>query len=184
MVTSVKLMPVGADGQPFAQQTERVLLSLLPRLQRQFPLLEEDDALIDTLEEAGRRILRHERLKGAIASLHGYAWVTLRSVAISHARRSTGRLRANSVPWDQVSSMMRTARSSLGTPEQIEHGVLVRQLLRRLTPQEQEMWAWKSEGLSSFEIAERWGSTVAAVDSRWLRIRRKLRNGHGVAGRK
>jgi hypothetical protein len=52
MATSMNLMPIGADGQPFAREIERVLLGLVPRLVRHFPCLESDDVLMDVLEEA------------------------------------------------------------------------------------------------------------------------------------
>ena len=174
MARSVRLMPIAPDGQPFAQQTERVLLSMVPRLMRHYPCLESDDVLIEVLEEAGRRILRHEHNKGTIASLHGYAWVTLRSVAVTHLRGRVGRLRSQTMPWEEGGRMIDRAQSELATPRQIEAGVLLEQLLTKLSPAERRMCLWKRDGLSSLEIAALRGGSVAAVDTFWLRIRRKL----------
>ena len=62
------------------------------RLRRQFPALQDEVALTEVMEEAGRRIASREERGGPIEKLHGYAWVTVRSVATSHMRRGSIRL--------------------------------------------------------------------------------------------
>jgi RNA polymerase sigma factor (sigma-70 family) len=172
MAPKVNLMPVGGDGQPFARETERVLLELVPRLLRHFPCLQRDDVLIDVVEEAGRRIVRREGLKGPIDSLHGYAWVTLRSVALSHIRKSATRLRSQTLDSEEGLSRVPARRA---TADQVEDGILWGQLLAKLSPLERQVCQWKRDGLSGREIASLRGGSPAAVDSLWLRIRKKLR---------
>jgi RNA polymerase sigma factor (sigma-70 family) len=177
MATSMNVMPVGVDGQPFAREIERVLLGLVPRLVRHFPCLESDDVLTEVLEEAGRKIVRREDLRGSIDCLHGYAWVTLRSVAVSHTRRSASRLRSRTISLDESGGVLARVRAQRATAEQIEHRILLGQLLAKLSPSERKVCQWKREGLSSDEIAGLRGSSPAAVDSLWLRIRKRLREG-------
>ena len=62
-----------SDGQPFDPRIQRVLIQLLPRLRREFPALQDDVGLAESMEEAGRRI-RHREERGPIERLHGYAW--------------------------------------------------------------------------------------------------------------
>src|SRR3954447_16476196 len=79
-------------GRPLNPRIESALASLVPRLQRHFPTFRDDGALVDALEEAGRRITHREAENGPIERLHGYAWVTLRNVATSRMRGGPGRL--------------------------------------------------------------------------------------------
>ena len=85
------------NGEPFPDHIQHVLDKLSPRLRREFPVLQDDVALIEVLEEAGRRIAAKEARGGPIDRLHGYAWVTLRSVATTHIRRGQIRLIQNAV---------------------------------------------------------------------------------------
>src|SRR6266542_2388528 len=62
-------------GKPLSARIEGVLTRLLPRFQRQFPALQDEVALTELLEEAGRRIANREERLGSIEKLHGYAWV-------------------------------------------------------------------------------------------------------------
>jgi hypothetical protein len=62
---------------------------LKPRLRRQFPSLRDDVVITEILEEAGRRIVEHERHVGAIEKLRGYAWVAIQHVATSRLRRAS-----------------------------------------------------------------------------------------------
>src|SRR4051812_25732334 len=88
---------VDHTGQPLPQHIADALVRLIPRLQREFPLLRDPALLMDVLEEAGRRILKRETRSGPIEHLHGYAWVTLRSVARSWLRRGSSRLTLNTI---------------------------------------------------------------------------------------
>src|SRR5688572_16284173 len=81
-----------SDGQRLDSRIARTLTRLVPRLRRQFPQLRDEFALIEILERAGQRIAFKERHAGPIEKLHGYAWVTIRSIATSEMRRSSARL--------------------------------------------------------------------------------------------
>src|SRR5690348_8606648 len=87
-----KLGLLGADGQPLSDRIARVLQVLVPKLRRSFPTLDDEVEFTEILEEAGRQIADHEARCGAIEKLHAYAWVTIRSVATSHVRRSSVKL--------------------------------------------------------------------------------------------
>jgi DNA-binding CsgD family transcriptional regulator len=65
--------------------------------------------------------------------------------------------------------------SRVGTPEEIERGILLRQVLETLTPEERLVCIWKKAGFSSREIADRRGGTAAAVDTLLSRVRQKVR---------
>ena len=68
-------------GRPFSPRIERALREVTPKLLRQFPSLRDEVMIVDILEESGRKIVHHEEQVGAIDKLHGYAWVTVKSVA-------------------------------------------------------------------------------------------------------
>ena len=87
MAVAARLMLVDARGRPFAPRIEQSLLGLYGRLRRRFPQLREEVVLAEVLEEAGRRIVRHEEQRGELSNLHGFTWVVVRSVAVSRSRR-------------------------------------------------------------------------------------------------
>src|SRR6266542_702349 len=87
-----KLRLLDENGKPLGTRVEGVLERLLPRFQRQFPTFRDEVTLTEVFEEAGRRIVTREERSGPIEKLHGYAWVTLRSVATSWMRRGSSRL--------------------------------------------------------------------------------------------
>lgn len=88
-----------SDGQPFHPRIECVLLQLLPRLRREFPSLQDEVGLAEIMEEAGRRI-RHREERGPLERLHGYAWVTVRSIATSRMRLGSSKLHQKTVDSD------------------------------------------------------------------------------------
>ena len=65
-----------SNGKPLGDRIERVLAGLLPKLRRRFPNLQDDVAITEVMEEAGRRIASREARGGPIERIHGYAWVT------------------------------------------------------------------------------------------------------------
>ena len=71
------------DGRPFHPRIERVLCQLVTRLRREFPALKDEVTVTEVMEEAGRRIRARADRRGEVERLHGYAWVTARSVATS-----------------------------------------------------------------------------------------------------
>jgi RNA polymerase sigma factor (sigma-70 family) len=180
-----KLRLLDKRGSPLDARIEAVLERLLPRFQRQFPAIRDEFALTEIFEEAGRRIANRERRQGAIEKLHGYAWVTLRSVAASWMRRSASRVTGRTLASDESEAVLSTVPSPSGTPEQIEQEILLREILAQLTPEERLVCVWKKAGFSSQEIAHHRGSSVAAVDTLFSRAKDKIRRLLGVqkAGR-
>ena len=83
---------VDDGGKPLPAHIQRVLRDLAPKLGRRFPALNDAAVLAEILEEAGRRISDHEKRSGPIEKLHGYAWVTIRSVAMTKLRGSAMRI--------------------------------------------------------------------------------------------
>ena len=163
-------------GQPFGPEIDAALRSLMPRLQRQFPALNEETTLIEVLEEAGRKIAEHERRVGPIEKLHAYAWVAVRNVATSRMRRGSMRIARATVSGEDAVEALDSMRSSHGTPEQIETDILVEQLLARLTPEERMVCVWKRIGFSSREIAREQGTSVERVNTFFHRVKQKIRD--------
>jgi RNA polymerase sigma factor (sigma-70 family) len=168
------------SGHPISEHIEGVLAHLVPRCQRQFPALRDDFALTEVLEEAGRRIARREQRSGPIEKLHGYAWVTLRSVATSWMRRGSSRLGQKTQSLDEERAAIIAAPAQSSTPEQIEREVLLREVLTQLTPDERLVCASKLAGFTSEEIAQHRGSSIGAVDTLFSRARQKIRKVLGV----
>ena len=163
------------SGQPFGAHIDRVLRALLPRLEREFPTLRDETVLVEVLEEAGRKIAEHERRDGPIEKLHAYAWVAIRSGATSRLRRGSMRIARATLAGDDALDVLGTVHASIGTPEQIEAEILVRELLDQLTPEEQLLCVAKRLGFSSKEIAEEQGTTVARVNTFFHRVKQKMR---------
>lgn len=175
--------PIGLldnNGEPFPDHIQRALERLTPRLRREFPVLQDDVALIEVMEEAGRRIAAREARSGPIDRLHGYAWVTLRSVATTHIRRGSIRLIQNTLDPAAGAKRLAVLPSTSGAPEEIERRVLVAQILGLLTDDEREVVLWRRAGHSSAEIAREFGRTVDAVDKAFSRAKQKIRRVLGV----
>jgi len=80
------------NGHPLSARVQEALHALRPRFRLAFPLLRDEAVIASLMEQAGWRVIEAERRLGTIDKLHGYAWVTLRSVALSHLRGSQGQL--------------------------------------------------------------------------------------------
>ena len=150
------------------------------RLQRQFPALQDEVALTEVFEEAGRRIANREQRAGPIEKLHGYAWVTLRSVATSWMRRGSSRLTQRTLGADESQAALSTVATEAGTPEQVERDILLREVFAQVTADERMVCIWKKAGFSSQEIAQHRGSSAAAVDTLFSRAKQKIRRILGV----
>jgi RNA polymerase sigma factor (sigma-70 family) len=170
-----------ANGKPFSSHVERALRELAPRLLRQFPTLKDEAVLADVLEEAGRKIAEHERRAGPIEKLHGYAWVAIRSVALSRMRRGSMRMERATVRTD-AQALLSGMASDVGTADEIERAILVDEILAQLSDQERTLFMWKKAGFSSKEIARGLGSSVAAVDQLFHRLKEKIQRALGVGG--
>lgn len=169
-----------SNGQPFPDHIQHVLDKLSPRLRREFPVLQDDVALIEVLEEAGRRIAAREARGGPIDRLHGYAWVTLRSVATTHIRRGQIRLIQNAVQPTSAAARRVAMPSAAGGVEAIERNVLFREVLDVLSQDEQEIVVWRISGHSSAEVARLLGRSIDAVDKVFSRAKQKARRVLGV----
>ena len=168
------------DGSPLGVRTVRVLTRLLPRLRRQFPALQDEVALIEVLEEAGRRVESREKRGGPIERLHGYAWVTVRSVATSRMRRGATRLIQKTLESKTSQVILASVRAVNGSAEEVERDILLRELLGKLSRKERLVCVWKRAGFSSQEIAKHQKRSVAAVDTLFSRAKQKLRRFLGV----
>ena len=175
-----KLGLLDENGHPLSDRLEQVLCRLAPRLRRQFPALNDEVVVAEVLEEAARRITEQEKRCGVIEKLHGYAWVTIRHVAISRMRRTSIRLAQNTLESEASQVALSSAASTRGSPEEIERDVLLHEILAQLTPEERLICIWKKAGFSSKQIAKRRRSSAAAVDTLFCRVKQKIRRLLGV----
>ena len=175
------LMLLDRDGRPLETRIARVLARLLPRLRRQFPQLRDEVTLTEVMERAGARLASKERRAGSIEKLHGYAWVTLRSVATSELRRSAARLIRNTLESEAGSVRLASAPATFGTPAEVERNILLRELLATLSQEERLVCIWKKAGFSSQEIAKYQGRSAASVDTMFSRAKQKLRRVSGTS---
>lgn len=175
-----KLGLLDSNGKPFGARIEGVLSRLLPRLRREFPALQDEVAQVEVLEEAGRRLVFREERTGPIEKINGYAWVTIRSIAMSRLRQGSGRLLQRTLTSDASDAALSRVAALDGSAAQIEQSILLREILASLTRDEQRVCLWKFMGFSSQEIAKRRGSTVAAVDMLFFHAKEKIRRTVGV----
>lgn len=175
-----KLALLDGSGNPFGAHIDRVLSRLLPRLRREFPAIQDEVAQVEVLEEAGRRLVVREARSGPIEKINGYAWVTIRSVAMSRLRQGSGRLLQRTISTDAGEAVLSRATAVDGSVERIERDILLREVLAPLTREEQRVCLWKFMGFSSQEIARRRRCTVAAVDMLFFHAKEKIRRTVGV----
>ena len=168
------------NGALLADRIQGVLDDLGPRLKRHFPALQDDITLTEVMEEAGRRIVLREKRGGPIEKLHGYAWVTLRSVATSRMRRGATRLIQRTLESNASEARLASSPAVAGTVEEIERTILLREVLAQLSPEERLICVWKKSGYSSQEIARFQGRSVAAIDTLFSRAKQKIRRFLGV----
>jgi DNA-directed RNA polymerase specialized sigma24 family protein len=163
------------QGRPLASHLQEVLGSLVPRLLRQFPMLNDDLLLTEVLEEAGRRVADHEGKRGALDRLRGFTWVTLRNVATSRMGRQSTRLSQRTLPSEESQTALSALTSEWSSQGEIERDILFREVLTSLAPDERVVCVWKLAGFSSREIARHRRSSVAAVDALFWRVKQKIR---------
>ena len=167
------------DGRPFHPRIERVLIRMLPRLRREFPWLQDEVGLTEIMEEAGRRI-RHREERGPIERLHGYAWVTVRSIARSRMRMSAAKVNQKTLDSEASTARLLATPTSRGTAVEVEQAVLLRELLSTLSREERMICLWKKAGFSSQEIALHQRRTVIAIDTIFSRAKQKIRRALGI----
>lgn len=163
------------DGQPLSAHIANALNGLVPRFRKHFPALQDEDDLTAVFEEAGRKIAHRERERGSIERLHGYAWVTLRSIAASWLRRGSGRLAQHTLPSAESEAVLATLAADTGTPDQIENAIFMREVEPYLSRQERLVLGWKKAGFTSEEIAQFRGTSVGSVDAVFSRAKHKIR---------
>ena len=163
------------DGQPLPAHIMQVLTRLMPRLCRQFPRLNDDVIVTNILETAGSRLATKERREGPIEKLHGYAWVTVRSVAASELRRSAARVLHNTLDLSGGEALLESTRAVSGGPEDIERRILFREVLGKLSHEERLVFMWKTAGFSTHEIAAHQGRSETSVDTLFSRAKQKVR---------
>jgi DNA-directed RNA polymerase specialized sigma24 family protein len=164
---------VDERGRPFEDHIQDVLRSLLPRLRRSFPTLQDEAVITNVMEEAGQRIADAESRLGAIHELHGYAWVTVRSVAVSTLRRAA--LAQATLEFGDGERILASAPSQIGSQAEIEREILMREILSTLSREERQMLFWKKMGFSTQEIARRRNMKIGATDMAFTRLRKRIR---------
>jgi len=141
------LLLLDSNGKPIDSRIERVLAGLIPKLRRRFPSLQDEVVLADVVEEVGRRIATREERSGLIEHLHGYAWVTVRSVATSYLRRPATRLMQMTLEPEASQTCIALAATSYGSPEEVERGILLREALDTLPPEVDRQWSARVQPL-------------------------------------
>ena len=174
-----KLGFLGADGKPLDERLSKVLNALLPRFRRRFPAIQDDVEVTEAFEEAARRITKRERASGPIEKLGGYAWKALESIGVSLQRRGSMQIRFNRVESRTGPDIVSQLRAWDGSVEEIERGILLRQIEEHMTPEEKWIFNLKAFGYSSEEIAKLRGSSVNSVDKVMSRLKQKL---HALTG--
>ena len=168
------------NGKPFDAHIDSVLSRLMLRLRREFPSLQDDVVYVEVLEEAGRRLANREQRSGPLQKINGYAWVTIRSIATSRLRQGPARLLQRTLGSEAGDAALSHTATMDGSAEQVEQGILLREVLALLTRDEQRVCLWKFMGFSSQEIAQRRGTTVNAVDLLFFHAKEKIRRTVGV----
>jgi DNA-binding CsgD family transcriptional regulator len=174
-----KLGLLDTDGKPLEDRLSKALNALLPRFRRRFPAIQDDVEVTEAFEEAARRITKREPASGPIEKLGGYAWKALESIGVSLQRRGSMQIRFNRVESRTGPDIVSQLRAWDGSVEEIERGVLLRQLEAHMTPEEARIFNMKALGYSSEEIANLRGSSVNSVDKVMSRLKQKI---HALTG--
>jgi RNA polymerase sigma factor (sigma-70 family) len=169
-----------SNGEPFPDHIQRALVRLLPRLRREFPVLQDDVSLTEVMEEAARRIVAREARGGPIERLHGFAWITLRNIAAKYVSRGSMRVIQETLDAVAGAARLATLPSTSGRVEDIERRVLFAQILRFLSDDEREIVLLRRAGYSSEEIAWVQERTVAAIDKTLSRAKQRIRLALGL----
>jgi RNA polymerase sigma factor (sigma-70 family) len=183
MGSAARTFFVDQTGHPLNDRLQQVLRALAPRLRRQFPALRDDVVITEILEEAGRRMVEHERRFGPIEKLRGYAWVSIRHAATSRLRRASMRLQQQTLGGAESMAAMADLPAERGSAEAVERDLLLAEILALLSEEERRVCIWKKAGFSSREIARYLGRSTEAVDTMFFRVKQKVRKALEVAAR-
>lgn len=171
---------VDGRGDPLAPHIEGALTRLLPQFQQRYPALRDDLVRAEVLDEAARRIAERERRSGPVNKIYAYAWTALRHATVTWFRQGANKVAERSLSPEHSEAVLGTLEASMGTPEQIEQEILLREVMAQLTPEERFVVTWKGAGYSSEEIARQRGTSAAAVDTLFSRAKAKIRAALGV----
>lgn len=138
-------------------------------------MIRDQVILVEILERAGQQIVEREEREGRVERLYGFAWITVRNVAISMLRRSPYLFEQPIVGSPEGAVVLSRLSAEESSPASIESDVLCSQVLSRLSSRERMIAIWKRSGFSSREIAQRLGMSVSAVDTTHCRTRQKVR---------
>jgi len=176
-----KLWLLGPDGTPLDERLHTLFSRLLPKFARRFPAFQDEAEIQNHGEEAIRRFQQKEQQSGQeLEKPWGYAWKALESVGISAERTSEMQVRFRTDESRTDSPIVSQLRAWDGSVEQMEQGILLRELEAMMTPEERWVFEQKAVGYSSEEIARTRGCSVNAVDQVMSRLKRKLRKLTGV----
>lgn len=166
-------------------RVEGALLQMKGKLRRRFPACRDDLTAAEVFEEAARRLARRQRRAGRIDNLPAYAWVTLRSVMSSRLRRGAARLEERTIRSHSAERLLASRLATRHTAREVEHRVLLGELLAALTRDERRVCAMKAEGFSAGEIASEMGRSPASIDTLYSRAKARARRltGRGKPGR-
>ena len=128
----------------------------------------------EVFEEAARRITKRDSASGPIEKLGGYAWKALESIGVSLQRRGSMQVRFNRVESRTGPEIVSQLRAWDGSVEEVERGILLRELEAHMTPEEVMIFNLKAFGYSSEDIAKLRGSSVNSVDKVMSRLKQKI----------
>jgi hypothetical protein len=161
-------------GQPLSARLQGALLPLAPRLQRDFPALNDDCTVTEVLEESGRRIAAREERKGPLDNLHAYAWVVARRMAALRVRCGEWAIASATLTGAASEVALRAMPSVFATSEHIFNDILCKELLADLNSIEQHIAKGKHAGQSDDEIARGCGTSRRTISNAWRRLKRKM----------
>jgi hypothetical protein len=161
-------------GQPLSARLQGALLPFAPRLQREFPALNDVCTVTEVLEESGRRIAAREERKGPLDNLHAYAWVVARRMAALRVRCGEWAIASATLTGAASEVVLRDMPSGFATSEQIFNDILCKELLAQLNPIEQQIAKGKNAGQSDDEIARGCGTSRRTIFNAWRRLKRKM----------
>ncbi len=147
-------------GKPLPERIQHVLEDVTPRFRRNFPMIRDEAVVIEILEQAGQQIARREAREGPVDQLHGFAWVTLRNVAISKLRRSPQLLERLTIGSAEGAHALSRCPAEESSPAAIEYRILLGEILEQLSERERMIAIWKRAGFSSAEIAAQLATSV------------------------
>lgn len=173
---------VDEHGALIDPRVEGALLQMRGKLRRHFPACRDDLTATEVFEEAARRLARRERRVGRIENLHAYAWVTLRSVITSRLRGGAARLEERTITVGNPDVWLASRLATRHTAREVEHRVLLSQLLSSLSGDERRVCAMKAEGFSASEIGLAMGRSPASIDTLYSRAKARARRLGGRTG--